>query len=298
MIITKLYGGLGNQMFQYAFGRSLSLMHKTKLFIDLTDLIDRKPIEGFTYRNYELNVFNIEAEFANINQINKIKNSKPHLIDRFKSKLLMKPIPFYRQPIVKELGFEFNDNYRLIRNYSYIDGYWQSEKNFNKFENIIRSDFTFNKPLEGKNKLLADEIKNTLSVSIHVRRGDYVNNYATNKYHGVCSNDYYFEAIKLITNKYLNCTLFFFSDDINWVKNTFDSIIQPVRFIDHNYNKDSYIDMQLMSLCKHNIIANSSFSWWAAWLNKNTTKTIIVPKKWFNVNLVTKDLIPESWIKI
>ena len=137
-----------------------------------------------------------------------------------------------------------------------------------------------------------------MSVCIHIRRGDYVEDIITNQFHGVCNLDYYYRSIEYIASKIKNPYFFVFSDDPLWVKQNL-ILKYPCDYIDQNFGKKDYEDMRVISKCKHNIIANSSFSWWGAWLNINPNKIVIAPKNWFKSKAInTKDLIPESWFKI
>jgi hypothetical protein len=177
-------------------------------------------------------------------------------------------------------------------------GYWQSSKYFSDYEKEIREDFQFIKPLDRKNLSVLKKIEKTSSASIHIRRGDYVSNSKINKVHGTCSITYYRKAINHLKRKFPNSAFFVFSDDPNWVKENIK--INNATYVDWNQGKNSYKDMQLMSRCKHNIIANSSFSWWGAWLNCNPKKIIIAPKIWFNDPIAqekSKELIPKTWIR-
>jgi len=160
--------------------------------------------------------------------------------------------------------------------------------------------FSFNIDLlSDSNKKILQTIKETNSISIHVRRGDYVEDKVTNAYHGVCNLEYYLEALKQLERRYDNLILFFFSDDIDWVKKKFSYLEQSKFFVENNINEKNWIDMCLMSSCKHNIIANSSFSWWGAWLNSNASKTVFAPKKWnYNKELDISSLLPVEWIKL
>jgi len=204
--------------------------------------------------------------------------------------------PYYKKLIIRERYFHFDP--QIIRKYNYaiFDGYWQSEKYFIDIKNIITEELSLKKKyIDEIEKNLINKIKNNNSVSIHIRRGDYVNDKTTNLHHGTCPLDYYHRAIKIILANNKKSIFFIFSDDIDWVKKNL-KLLHPSFFI--SGNKD-YEDLFLMSLCKHNIIANSSFSWWAAWLNNNPNKTVAAPKKWFNnPHQNTKDLIPKPWIKI
>ncbi len=180
----------------------------------------------------------------------------------------------------------------------YLQGYWQSEKYFKDIEKIIRDDFTFSEEPDYQNKQMADTIKCCEAVSLHVRRGDYVSNPVTTEYHGICSEDYYRRAVREVERYCKNPQFFVFSDDPSWAKENLETGY-PTTIIDFNGSEKDYEDLRLMSLCQHHIIANSSFSWWGAWLSWNPQKIVIAPKKWFNrPEINTQDLIPESWIRI
>lgn len=181
-------------------------------------------------------------------------------------------------------------------------GYFQSEKYFIDYSQRIRQSFTFkNKPDELNSEML-NRIKETESISLHIRRGDYVSNLTANSEHGLCSIDYYKKAVEYIKSKTEsrgNRCFFLFSDDPIWVKENMMFLGDEMVVVDFNTGEKSYEDMRLMSMCKHNIIANSSFSWWAAWLNNNPDKIVIAPDKWFVVDYYdTCDLYPDNFIKI
>ena len=178
---------------------------------------------------------------------------------------------------------------------NYYIGYWQSEKFFKDISDEIRKDFSFPKFTSEKNLEILKLIKSYNSVSIHIRRGDYLQNRGFN---GLAPLEYYQKAIEYIKNKIENPHFFIFSNDIEWCRKNLS--IENSYYIDWNRGEESYRDMQLMSLCKHNIIPNSTFSWWGAWLNKNPNKIVIAPEKWFNdcVNIDYSNIVPETWIKI
>ena len=292
MIIVKLQGGLGNQMFQYAFAAILAQKNSTKVYIDKTFFSRKKQI-GFTPRNFELHVFNNTYHEA----------SKKHLTLFYKWSFLnkiKKRLNLNYPKIFNETFFGFNKLALNIKPPVYLNGYFQSVKYFSGFELMIKDLFSFSpNSLDMLNKGLLSKIKNTNTISVHIRRGDYVEDKVTKKFHGSCSLKYYFKAIKLLTELYKDYTLVFFSDDADWVKEQFESLSHPKIFVDNNKGENSWKDMMLMSSCTHNIIANSSFSWWAAWLNENSEKTVVAPKKWFaSINLDTKSLLPDEWIKL
>ncbi len=293
MIIVRLKGGLGNQMFQYACGRALSEKNKRTLLLDLTSLLHRPSNPSSTVRNYELDVFNIQERFTFLSRLNK-KISNSNLFYKINSKLdiLKDQLEIVKKINDKEMGFD--EQFFKIKGKIYLDGYWQSEKYFKDIEDIIRKEFILKSMGEEANKIKKVIEKEKNSVSIHIRRGDYVNNPKTLAIHGVCSIDYYKRAIKYINKKTKGVKFFVFSDDIPWVKENLE--LKNVFFVS-NSNIKAEEDLFLMSLCKNNIIANSSFSWWGAWLNKNREKIVVAPQNWFN-NKKEKDIVPLSWIRI
>ena len=281
MIIVKLSGGLGNQMFQYALGRNLSLKNKTTLYIDASDLLIQNNIFPITRRSFELNIFNTNY------RVKSYQN---------KNTFLKKIINKFRQiKNVKESIHLFNPDVLNLKGNIILDGYWQCENYFNLNRETILSDFTFKIPPDKENEDILNCIKNVNSVSVHFRRGDYVSNVDSNNYHGICADDYYYTAIKILQEKISNPYFYIFSDEIETIKSNF-KITKNVTFINHNYGKKNYEDLRLMSACKHNIIANSSFSWWGAWLNRNENKIVIAPKNWFRK--IESDIVPPEWIKI
>lgn len=294
MIITELNGGLGNQMFQYAVARRLAIMNRTDLKLDIS------TFDTYKLRAYELTHFNIDAEFAEYNNIAAFKENS-----RFKKAFFKLKNRFIAFELINVHEKHFGESFlfdKEILNLSdnvYLQGYWQSEKYFKDIETIIRNDFTLKEKLNNKSCEVAELIsKSRMSVSIHIRRGDYVSNPITNSMHGTCSLDYYQECVKELAEKFSDLQLFVFSDDPEWVKVNLH-FKYPTVFVNHNGAERAYEDMHLMSLCKHNIIANSSFSWWGAWLNNYLDKIVFAPKQWFKQKeRNTDDLIPENWIRI
>jgi len=289
MIIVKLIGGLGNQLFQYALGCYLTEKYHTELKLDISGF------DNYKLWKYELDKFNIIEDFANPEELKIPYFKKRNGIKKILFKLLYKP---KKMSYIVEKHFHFDSCIINLPDNVYLDGCWQSEKYFKEIQDIIRKDFTFKLPAEGKNKELLEQISSVNSVSLHVRRGDYITNSSANKVHGVCSLDYYNECIKYIVEKVNNPHFFIFSDEPEWVKENL-TIPYFITIVDNNDKDKGYEDMRLMSNCKHNIIANSSFSWWGAWLNNNPDKIVIAPQKWFNhSDFDTKDLIPDKWVKI
>lgn len=295
MVIVRLIGGLGNQMFQYAAGRRAAYVNNSCLKLDITGYDNQ---EGMTKREYLLHSFNIKEDFATLDEIQKLKGLNGNIFFRYLLKLNKRIIPYYKQSYVKQKYFYFDPNILKVGKNTYLEGYWPSEKYFKDIKDIIKKEFTFKDKPNSENKKIIKEIQNSLSVSIHIRRGDYVNDQKTKQYHGICGLNYYHKAISIITKKIASPHFFVFSDDPQWTKENIKSK-QPMTFITHNFPKKDYEDLRLMSSCQHNITANSSFSWWGAWLNQNPDKIVIAPKRWFrDPTINTDDLIPKSWIRI
>ena len=260
MIVTKIQGGLGNQIFQWAYCKKLSIKYNLPLYLDLSFYNNQN---GCTKREFELNKFS---------------NLKYNILDKSFDNISFNKIidTFYHN--------EFD--YNVYNNY-YIDGYWQTEKYFKEVENIIRAELSPNEEKLAKLKLTP--LIDTNTISMHIRRTDYI---ALNDYHPIQLISYYEEALNII-GKY--DYIFIFSDDIKWCKENlhFNNMIFMENF-------DDIDDLYIMSMCKHNIIANSSFSWWGAWLNNNPNKKVITPLNWFGTmaNLNDNDIIPNTWIRI
>lgn len=290
MIITNIIGGLGNQMFQYAAGKALACKHGTVLKLDTRDF-NRYQLHPLELRRLFPEICS-EATPASIRKICGYKTQPTF-------KRALRKIGFRRlnNQLIFEPKYTFWPDFLQLPDNIYLDGYWQSERYFIDHEKTIRNDFRFPVLSDPINLGLADEISRVASVSLHVRRGDYVTHSINQTIYYQCTMDYYHHAIKHINDCVENPEFFVFSDDIEWAQRTFANY--DIRaFVGHNNGARNYIDMQLMSLCKYNIIANSTFSWWAAWLNQNPGKIVISPQEWFVNGQSSHDLIPPNWIKI
>jgi Glycosyl transferase family 11 len=300
MIIVKLTSGLGNQMFQYAAGRFLSEKYSTLLKLDISDF--ELPRE---YRKYGLHCFNIWEHIASPYEIAAFKKRELKQTSRILSSLFTRLIPYQLDPnipfkgiVFKEPHFHFDSNFFKVPNNTYLEGYWQSEKYFGEINDIIQREFTVKYAQDSKNQYISDLINKTNSVSLHIRRGDYIRNPIIAALHNICELDYYDRAINYIADKVSQPHFFIFSDEPRWVTENF-SLKFPATVIDYNGPSRNYEDLRLMSLCRHQIIANSSFSWWGAWLNANPEKIVITPVKWFGeLDCDTKDLIPDGWLRM
>lgn len=292
MIIVPLKGGLGNQMFQYAAGRRLAEKHDTTLKLDLSFYTKHQAADAPALREYELDCFAFTPSIAKHTDLARI-DMPPHNLKRRTIRKLAGPIKLYRES-------ETADFYPAVLkapNNSYLDGFWQSESYFKDSSATIRKDFAFVPPLTGKNKTIAEQITSVpVAISLHVRRGDYASHAAFTEMHGLTGLEYYKQAIARITKKVKNPHFFVISDEPEWCKKNIKTGF-PTTYIDHN--KKGFEDMRLMSLCDHHIIANSSFSWWGAWLNPKKNKLVYAPTRWFNdPKMSTEKRLPESWIKL
>jgi hypothetical protein len=307
MKIVKICGGLGNQMFQYAFTHALKTTAIDKnIFIDIS-LYKTSLVRGginFCHNGFELErVFGlpVSTEIASENDIKKLSTPADTFFHRLRRKYLTKKTHFIDKTFFFKSDF-FTDTSDL-----YLEGYWQSHLYFNHLENQIHQLFSFALPLSAKSEE-AFSLAGSNPVSIHVRRGDYLNSENLN----VCTKEYFQNAISQMI---LECEkeqkpvthFLVFSDDIEWCKNNLNVHNIPVTFVDWNKGQDSWQDMALMSKCNHNIIANSSFSWWGAFLNKNPAKKVFAPSLWNNRELHTKDtyykytfadVVPPEWTRI
>ncbi len=289
MIISRLNGGLGNQMFQYAIARKLALEHKTIVKLDLEDY-SNAGVHPFCLNNFNA-PFKL-AKNLDLAYFGKIPDFGNPLWLRIKRRIF---------PVSDIFEKEFNYHPEIFKQTSrntYINGYWQTEKYFADIRNILLKDFSPAHKVSDKTTKILNEIEKRSSISVHIRRGDYVLNKSTNDFHGTCSLEYYRHASQLILGKINEPTFFVFSDDIEWAKLNVELGCETY-FVDHNNVNTAWEDLLLMSKCKHNIIANSTFSWWGAWLNTHAEKIVIAPSKWFNnAKLDYSDVICDEWLRI
>jgi hypothetical protein len=290
MILVELNGGIGNQMFQYAAAKSLALHHDTILKLDITPASNKTMPDELKQRPFDLDNFNLPDSIANLAEVESL-SPKSSL-----GKFTEKAKPNYKRKIYREPFFHYDNNFYHAGPDVYLKGLWQSEKYFYRFSKEIRSIFCFRIETIQHLTDIATNFKQENSVSIHIRRGDYLANISLNVL-GLLPIAYYHKAIQLIKTKIDNPSFYFFSDDISWVKENLD--VPNGTYLSNKVTKNHLEDLYLMSRCKHNIIANSSFSWWGAWLNNNPGKIVIAPEKWFNNGpRDTQDLIPGGWLKI
>ena len=295
VLVTNLRGGLGNQMFQYACGRALAADGGLSLRI-AADMLELAA----TSRAVELQrAFYLEVPSASRAELALslgVVRSHPYV-----RLLLEKPgLNWLRGPrFILETGVGKSSSLLSVaRNGAYLHGYWQSERYFAHQSDLIRTEYRFREPLLGRNAEVKKRICAGPSASLHVRRGDYLLNPKTRAFHGACSREYYIAAITSLSREVPDLRWFAFSDEPQWVAEALQPVCPGLEIIDHNSGNDSIHDMHLMSLCDHHVIANSSFSWWGAWLNPSQAKKVIAPRQWFAGNKPSGDLVPEAWLKI
>ena len=297
MILVRLSGGLGNQMFQYAVGRALAEKHKAVLKLDLTLLNERKNIPANqVFREYDLDVFSMEQNFATQEEVEYFnpvsKNIFSRINYRIRRKLRPKELYIARFRHFDPAVLELPDDVCLV-------GSWQSEKYFNSISQIIRRDFTFRKEFDAETEKLAARILSGNSVCINFRRTDYVSNPLYKELLGAMDIEFYNKAIQYIRDRVKDLVLFVFSDDLEWCKQNMKFDL-PVTFVTEEFYGEKYsFKLKLMSLCAHFIIPNSTFGWWAAWLGTNPDKLVVAPQRWYkDTSFDSKDIVPDKWIKL
>jgi hypothetical protein len=294
MITVRLKGGLGNQLFQYATARALAVKHSTSVAFDLNSLLKREADAWHTSREYELAALGIPSV-------------EPSLAEKFAFGLVDVPARKLLQKIVRRIisGNVYHEKYFIYdldietstSARTYLNGHFPSERYFKSIEPLLRTELQF---MGQPDASVVNRIENSCSVSIHIRRGDYLTNPSAHQYHGLCSPAYYKQAIAYIASQQPDIHIFVFSDDLAWARQHL-SFPFPVEYIEGNVGKNSYLDMQLMSFCRHHITANSSFSWWGAWLNPSPDKIVVAPKRWFADEAAQRqahDIIPDSWVQL
>jgi len=287
MLYVQIKAGLGNQMFEYAFGRAASIEQNKPLSLDTSWY--QNAAKKDTPRLFLLDKFNIQAKIA----------TDPELL-KYNTPLRK----LYRKVIRR---FKYKRDYlynpkEMRSTSSYFEGHWANEKYFKKYQDIIRNDLTLRNPLSPSANIVLENIKSQkdcIAVSVHVRRGDCVTNQHAASFQGTVDTSYYDNSYSYLIQKFgaEKLVFYIFSDDINWAK---EHILKDKNstYVSKPEIPD-YEELHLMSICSHNIIANSSFSWWGAWLNQNPDKIVIAPKQWLkDTTFNTTDVCPPQWIRI
>jgi hypothetical protein len=275
MIVVKLSGGLGNQLFQYAAGFALADAHNTSLILDTSFLMGRQ--QRVTHRKFELHKFDIRAKYGD-----KLLSPFSHALS---------PIPRLFKlstgwNLVNERGTISHSSFFQIPDNTYLVGHWQSPELFKHLGHFLLRHIELKNPLPDEGERYLKKIKGSNSIGIHVRRGDYVTSIKANKYHGVLSAEYYKNAINIMRENVRSPHFFIFSDDINWCKANLALHENEATFLDGG-EENAWRDLYLMSRCYHHVIANSSFSWWSTWLadqNYGLSRVVCSPKSWYSSN--------------
>ncbi|MBL0356223.1 MAG: alpha-1,2-fucosyltransferase [Chitinophagaceae bacterium] len=295
VVIVKIFGGLGNQMFQYAAGKSLAVTTGAELLLDISSFTNQPPSE--TPRQWALHIFkNIDEGFCDLQTLRKMGIITGNSFFSRVYKRLIKKLSWINNHYLLEKSTRYSP-LGFKGEYIYLDGYWQSYKYFADQESLIKKQFDLGYLThEATLKDTITNIRNSVSVGLHVRRGDYIAQNNAKQSHAVCTEAFYYTAINELKKlEQRDIKIFIFSDDIEWCKQHL-VLNEAHTFITTGVDAN---DLYCMSICQHNIIANSTFSWWAAWLNNNPVKIVITPDTW-HLNLLAKaeDRLPPNWIKI
>ena len=292
MIITRLWGGLGNQMFQYAAGRALALRSGVPLQVDIYDLVNRTPQENFVHRDCDLGLLMAPLDFASLADLGRAIEKPSSLLTRLALR--------YRKELLRKNKFVENDQQFLPsligakKKHAYLVGYWHDERYFRDYREAIARDFA----MRGEHQSdFLEPILGSESVCLNVRRTDFVDIAAEREYRTECGEDYYRQAIDKVLEQHDEIQIFGFSDDVEWCENNLH-LQKPVTWIPHTEAGAKFGRyFWLMRQCKHFIIPNSTFAWWAAWLSENPDKMVVCPKQWYNdPSQQSEGLLPDDWI--
>lgn len=298
MIIAKLMGGLGNQMFQYALGRRLAVQHGVELKVDLDFLLRESHVTpGTTVYEYGLPNFALTVAAASAEEVAQLRPAPVRGWRRTLRRTRLALTPTHRRTHVQEKSLAFEPRVLRAGPHAYVEGYWQSPHYFDAIAARIRADFQVKRPAEGRNAALLEQIAGSTAIAVHVRRGDYVTSPSAARVHGVCGLDYYQAALRLIQERVAAPQFFVFSDNPDWVRQNLP-VPGPATYVDHNGPRP-WEDIRLMRACRHFVIANSSFSWWGAWLSESAGKIVIAPKRWAlepGLNVATRH--PADWLTV
>ena len=299
MVIARLWGGLGNQFFQYAAGYSLAQKLRTTLLLDpLRCDLDRN-------RPYELHHFQISGRLWTAREkkcVESVARIARPVDDQTSS--LAKWLKTAAQPFLTPWFSYVEDQYCgfqpqvfASRGHVYMAGTWASANYFEEYSDAIRRQFTLAQTPDEENQRMLDKIASQNAIGVHVRRGDYVSVPETSQRHGLCGLDYYQRAFQYLTDHVSNPAVFIFSDDPAWVRENL-CFPCPTTFVTHNVGNKNYLDLQLMAACRHFIIANSTFSWWGAWLSAADGKIVVAPKRWTVDPKGTDDPVLSHWVRL
>lgn len=296
MVTVFLRGGLGNQMFQYAAGLGIAERNNASLLLDAVFLNDRFPRRQFAYRTYDLGVFELDQRLTTLSRISSTFPI-PGVWLACDLALVKGKTIFGAQTILRERReHEVDPAVARASGDVILWGRWQNEKYFQNVEQQLRSAFRFRQPLAGAAEHIANEIVATSAVSLHVRRGDYAAFKGVEALHGKTDLAYYERGVRYISERVHNPHFFIFSDDIAWCRENLHLNVPATYVPSEAAGPHDAFHLQLMSLCDHHIITNSTFSWWGAWLDPRPEKIVVAPKRWYNDREEQPDIIPAGWM--
>lgn len=285
-VVVGLSGGLGNQMFQYAAGRALAVRLGAPLVLDLSWFHGQKK------RQFALSPFRIVAELRS--QCPWLPGRGQALVSRISRRWARR---IFGVPVLRESHFHYTPEFAVPTEGVFLEGYWQSERYFDEIRPLLEADFALDMPLPPACSALREAIAASDSICVHVRRGDYLTDPVAARTHGTCAKDYYRSGVHELALGLERPHCFVFSDDPAWVRNHL-ALDCETTVVDLNGPDDAHLDLALMAACCHFLIANSSLSWWGAWLGQHPGKRVIAPVRWFlTQNKDTRDLLPESWLR-
>jgi len=292
-VIVKIQGGLGNQLFQFACGKSLAIKHGAILILN-TSWFDTHE-HGVTSRAFLL---------ERLCLIRNCQTARDPIIKPARwQRLLQNFWPSTPYWLIEEEHFHYDPRVWKVPRFTsqdlFLQGYWQSFRYFEKSIGLLRKEILPQNALSQHYQHYANILQaHGCSVMIHVRRGDYVNLAHVASWHGALGLAYYQKACAIMTEKISACHFFIFSDDLTWVKEQFD-FLENCTFIENEASSESVIaELMLMRMCRHHIIANSSLSWWAAWLSQHPEQQVICPKQWIQGHHSFDDLLPSQWLRL
>lgn len=287
-IIARIEGGLGNQLFQYAAARSLADRLGCELALDLRGLADNGD------RPFQLDLYRIRARVAPPQLLASLPDWRSSRWGRMRSSLSQRVPAVLSFPVFWPCSFAFDPRFERISRPVYLVGYWQSEQYFGWNRVRLLQDIQLVTPVPATTPWL-EQIRNTRSVALHIRRGDYVSNAAAAQFHGLCGMDYYHAAVQALKLQFPDIQVFVFSDEPDWAR-THLRLDVPTYYVDANPGQ---VDLELMRQCCHHVVANSSFSWWGAWLCESDGQVVHAPRRWFaDPATDTSDVVPARWIQL
>ncbi|WNO03726.1 alpha-1,2-fucosyltransferase [Rhodoferax mekongensis] len=287
-VIARIEGGLGNQLFQYAAARSLADRLNCELALDLRGLAENGD------RPYQLDLYKTRCVIADTALLDRLPPWRSSRASRVRSRIAQCLPDIYSYPVFWPNDFSYDPRFDCIKRPVFMVGYWQTEKYFSWNRSHLLQDLQLRVPLNPRHSVLT-RMSSVNSAALHVRRGDYVSNPAAAEFHGTCDTAYYMQAVAELKNRQTDVELFVFSDEPEWARANLKFDV-PTHVVDCHTPEQGHLDLELMRHCQHHIIANSSFSWWGAWLCESSGQHVYAPQRWFqDAGTNTSDVIPPRW---